>query len=175
MTMADTIAVMNNGRIEQMGPPEELYDLPATTFAANFLGQTNLVSGSVTGKEGDDLTLEAFGARLAAPSSRARANAGDVWIGVRPEKVLLASPGERSAGVNVLSGAVIRDISFVGVSTQYVVVMPWGQELMVFEQNHTTHRRFQPGDIVDLQWAPEHTFILDAAQDALAGAEVEDD
>lgn len=174
MTMADTIAVMNEGRIEQMGAPEELYDLPATTFAANFLGQTNLVAGSVTGGSGEELTLAAYGARLTAPRARARVSAGEVWVGIRPEKVLLGAPGEAHPG-NVLTGGVVSDVSFVGVSTQYLVRMPWGQELMVFEQNHTSHRRFRPGDTVDLHWSPEHTFILDAAQDAHAGAEVEDE
>ena len=183
MTMADTIAVMNNGRIEQMGAPEELYDLPATTFAANFLGQTNLIGGRVTGAVGDDLTLSAYDARLAAPRSRARVEGGEVWIGIRPEKVRLTAPGDGAvegihpvaANGNQLTGGVLSDVSFVGVSTQYVVTMPWGQELMVFEQNHTSQRRFLPGDKVDLQWSAEHTFVLDAAQDASAGAEVEDE
>jgi spermidine/putrescine transport system ATP-binding protein len=175
MTMADTIAVMNNGRIEQMGAPEELYDLPATTFAANFLGQTNLLAGTVTGKDGNDVALAAYGARLTAPVSRARVTSGEVWVGVRPEKVALAAPGEPDDGVNVITGAVVTDVSFVGVSTQYLVAAPWGQELTVFEQNRTTHRRFGTGDAVDLQWGPDHTFVLDAAQDANAGAAVEDD
>ena len=53
MTMADTIAVMNAGVIEQMGAPAELYDNPQTTFVANFLGQSNLIEGTVRGREGD--------------------------------------------------------------------------------------------------------------------------
>src|SRR5258708_6443275 len=65
MTMADTIAVMNAGRIEQMGSPEDLYENPATTFVANFLGQSNLVAGTITGKERDTLTVEAHGHPIA--------------------------------------------------------------------------------------------------------------
>src|SRR4029079_1581177 len=54
-TMADTIAVMNSGRVEQMGPPATLYDAPATVFVANFLGQSNLVRARVSGRHGDDV------------------------------------------------------------------------------------------------------------------------
>ena len=61
MTMADTVAVMNAGRIEQLGPPAELYDLPATTFVATFLGRSNLLAGQVTGRAGDDITVTAHG------------------------------------------------------------------------------------------------------------------
>lgn len=174
MTMADTVAVMNDGRIEQLGAPEELYDLPATTFVANFLGQSNLVGATVTGVAGDDLLLDVQGARLTAPVARSGVKDGRVWVGIRPEKVFLAPPGETGDGENVLAGGVVTDVSFVGVSTQYLVGMPWEQELTVFEQNHTSERRFRPGDQVELHWRPEHTFTLDAAQDAHAGAEPED-
>ncbi|HEY0888102.1 MAG TPA: ABC transporter ATP-binding protein [Nocardioides sp.] len=175
MTMADTVAVMNNGRIEQLGAPEELYDLPATTFVANFLGQSNLVGATVSGMSGNDLLLDVHGSRLVAPVARAGVKDGRAWIGIRPEKVFLTLPGEPSDGDSVLTGGVVTDVSFVGVSTQYLVRMPWEQELTVFEQNHTSVRRFVPGDQVDLRWRPEHTFTLDAAQDATAGAEPEDE
>jgi spermidine/putrescine transport system ATP-binding protein len=74
---------------------------------------------------------------------------------------------------NRLPGGVVSDVSYTGVSTQYLVKSPWGQELSVFEQNHDSERRFAPGDRVDLTWAPSHTFLLDAAQDASAGVETE--
>src|SRR3954464_6524618 len=67
MSMADTIAVMNAGVIEQLGSPADLYDPPATTFAANFLGQSNLVAGRVDAADGDRLELEVHGARLRLP------------------------------------------------------------------------------------------------------------
>jgi spermidine/putrescine transport system ATP-binding protein len=176
MTMADTVAVMNEGRIEQMGAPEELYEAPATTFVANFLGQSNLVSGRVTGAEGSVLRLDVPGARIAAGAARARVTDGDVWVGVRPEKVQLSDPGEiLQDGDNVLGDGQVSDVSFVGVSTQYLVRMTWGQELTVFEQNTGARRRFQVGDKVDLHWKPDHTFLLDASQDASAGAVVEDE
>lgn len=176
MTMADTVAVMNQGRIEQLGAPEELYDLPATTFVANFLGQSNLVEGAVAGGDAGMLRVDVHGTSVAVRRERARVDSGKVWVGVRPEKVRLRAAGEAHDGAeggNALSGGTVSDVSFVGVSTQYLVRMPWGQELTVFEQNHTSQRRFAAGDRVDLIWSPDHAFLLDAAQDATAGVEIE--
>ena len=68
----------------------------------------------------------------------------------------------------------LRDVSFVGVSTQYLVGMPWGEELMAFEQNTGERRPFAVGDDVELTWLAEHTFLLDSRQDAHAGADFED-
>ena len=176
MTMADTIAVMCGGVIEQMGAPLDLYEHPETTFVSNFLGQSNLVAGRVSEISGDDVLLEVNGSRLVAPSSRARSSEGDVWVGVRPEKVFLASAdSETDDGSNVLRGAVVTDVSFVGVSTQYLARLPWGQELMVFEQNTGARQSFRVEDKVDLHWMPAHTFLLDASQDAAAGVELEEE
>ena len=172
MTMADTIAVMNKGVIEQMGPPAELYDQPATTFVSNFLGQSNLVRAEVLGRTGEEVVVDAYGNKLGAPAARARRSQGTVWVGVRPEKVFLAGAGsEPRDGSNLLSGGVVSDVSFIGVSTQYLVRMPWEQELTVFEQNSGAREAFSTGTHVDLHWSPAHTFLLDADQDAHAGDE----
>jgi spermidine/putrescine transport system ATP-binding protein len=172
MTMADTIAVMNNGLIEQMGAPADLYDSPATTFVSNFLGQSNLVKAEVVGRDGEDVVVDAYGSKLGAPRSRARRTDGTVWVGVRPEKVYLSGGGNGNADrSNRLSGGQVSDVSFIGVSTQYLVRMPWGQELTVFEQNSGARDGFSVGDRVDLHWTPTHTFLLDADQDAHAGDE----
>jgi spermidine/putrescine transport system ATP-binding protein len=183
MTMADTIAVMNHGVIEQLGHPSELYDSPATTFVSNFLGQSNLVRAEVVGRDGSDLVVDAHGSRLAAPAARARRTSGTVWVGVRPEKVFLApadapanAPADATGrgtghGGNHLDGGTVSDVSFIGVSTQYLVRMPWGQELTVFEQNSGARDGLRVGDRVDLFWTSAHTFLLDADQDAHAGDE----
>jgi spermidine/putrescine transport system ATP-binding protein len=172
MTMADTIAVMNKGVIEQMGPPAELYDQPATTFVSNFLGQSNLVRAEVLGRTGEEVVVDAYRNKLGAPAARARRSQGTVWVGVRPEKVFLAGAGsEPRDGSNLLSGGVVSDVSFIGVSTQYLVRMPWEQELTVFEQNSGAREAFSTGTHVDLHWSPAHTFLLDADQDAHAGDE----
>ncbi len=172
MTMADTIAVMNAGVIEQLGTPAELYDLPATTFVANFLGQSNLIGGRISGRSDDDLQVDLHGITHTVPVDRARAAVGDVWVGIRPEKVFLAPAGAEAVnGGNTLRGGVVSDVSYCGVSTQYLVRMPWNQELTVFEQNTGARQTLTVGGAVDLYWQPSHAFVLDAGQDALAGVD----
>lgn len=173
MTMADTVAVMNNGVIEQMGEPVDLYEHPRTTFVANFLGQSNLVEGKVTEVDAGTLTVELHGAAVRVPAQRTAVETSPgaaVLLGVRPEKIHLANSSTPDpAGPNRLPGGRVMDVSFIGVSTQYLVQMPWGQRLMVFEQNTGVHDPVRAGDEVDLTWRPEHGFLLDAAQDAAAG------
>ncbi|GAB2449856.1 ABC transporter ATP-binding protein [Nocardioides hungaricus] len=175
MTMADTVAVMNAGVIEQMGAPEELYENPRTTFVANFLGQSNLIEGTIKGRSADMVTVDMNGVDVSIPAGRAHASGSKGWIGIRPEKVLIGDPGEElDAPGNSIPGGVVTDVSFVGVSTQYLVRMPWGQELQIFQQN-TGHRRlYRTGEPVELSWRPEYAFLLDASQDARAGQEDDD-
>jgi spermidine/putrescine transport system ATP-binding protein len=170
MTMADTIAVMNQGVIEQMGAPGDLYENPETTFVANFLGQSNLIQVDVIDTVGENVVVDCRGQKVGVIASRSHAGGRSAWLGVRPEKLFAGAAGEGDhAGSNVLTGGRVTDVSFVGVSTQYLVAMPWGQELMVFEQN-TGHRSlFRNGDEVDITWSPAHAFLLDAHQDARAG------
>lgn len=176
MTMADTVAVMNHGVIEQMGEPTDLYENPRTTFVANFLGQSNLVKAEVIRRGEYDALLDSHGSKVAAPLDRMHAGGASVWIGVRPEKMHIAAAGSLSSeDGNVLTGGVVSDASFLGVSTQYLVQMPWAQELTVFAQNSGRGERFRNGDSVDLAWATEHTFCLDASQDADAGIDLGDD
>nr|WP_246299381.1 ABC transporter ATP-binding protein [Nocardioides panaciterrulae] len=172
MTMADTVAVMNGGLIEQMGSPSELYENPRSTFVANFLGQSNLIEGAVRERAADLVRVEMHGITVSIPAARAHADGDKGWVGIRPEKVLIGEEGEElDAPGNSVPGGVVSDVSFVGVSTQYLVRMPWGQELQVFAQN-TGHRRlFRVGERVELSWRPEYSFLLDFSQDASAGAQ----
>jgi spermidine/putrescine transport system ATP-binding protein len=174
MTMADTIAVMNQGVIEQMGAPSELYENPRTTFVANFLGQSNLIAGEIEGREGDQVKVRVQGAIASVPGDRAHSDSGKGWLGIRPEKVLIAESGQPiDAPGDVIEGGFVTDVSFVGVSTQYLVKLPWGQEIMVFEQNTGSRALLTVGTKVDVSWRPEYAFLLDASQDAKAGIEEE--
>ena len=172
MTMADTVAVMNAGVIEQMGAPGDLYENPQSTFVANFLGQSNLIEGTIQSRAADVVTVDMHGIGVSVPTARCHADSDKGWVGIRPEKVLIGAPGdELDAPGNTIPGGVVTDVSFVGVSTQYLVRMPWGQELSVFQQNTGRHRHFTPGDAVELSWRPEYAFLLDFSQDASAGSQ----
>ena len=161
MTMADTIAVMNKGRIEQMGSPVDLYENPETVFVANFLGQSNLIKATVGTNSGAETSVDVQGARIILPTSRNRSAKSSVLVGIRPEKINIHAAGT-STGKNALDDGVVTDISFVGVSTQYQVEMPWKQELMVFEQNDGGAANIRKGDRVTLSWEPNFTFALDS-------------
>src|SRR5690554_7943469 len=136
MTMADTVAVMNKGRIEQLGAPEVLYELPKTVFVANFLGQSNLFAGEVVNTTADAITVGIAGAAVVVPKSRAHRHTGTVTVGVRPEKLTMEqSEPAADSGRNVLGPARVVDVSFSGVSTQYLVEVPGIGKVIVFAQN----------------------------------------
>jgi spermidine/putrescine transport system ATP-binding protein len=152
MTMADAIAVMSGGRIEQLGTPTELYERPQTAFVAGFLGKSNLLAG----------TIEAGGVRL-ADGTLVRvdtgARSGRVAIGVRPEKVKLGGDGP-----NALAGTVL-ETAYIGVASEIVVDTPAG-EISVFHQNAEAGTVAPaPGSQVTLTWSPEATFVVDEYQE----------
>ncbi len=170
MTMADTIAVMNQGKIEQMGSATELYEAPKTAFVANFLGQCNLIKAKVQSRAGGKAVVTAKGHTFEVPLSRVSTDSDSILLGVRPEKLRLDD-----RGVNSIKDCVVTDRSFVGTSTQYLVRTPWDLELVVFEQNDEGLHDLHVGDKVSLEWDAEHTFALDGAQDINAGADLEDE
>ncbi|MFF2275059.1 ABC transporter ATP-binding protein [Agromyces sp. NPDC058126] len=162
MTMADTVAVMNKGAIEQMGAPEELYELPRTAFVANFLGQSNLFTGAVVGTTDTAITVDVQGTPVIVPTARAARHQGEITVGVRPEKVALhreapAASSER----NLIGPGRVIDVSFSGVSTQYLVAVPGIGTLTVFAQNVGFGPVAAEGAEVWISWEIEHGFGLE--------------
>jgi spermidine/putrescine transport system ATP-binding protein len=173
MTMADTVAVMNEGRIEQMGEPSEIYELPTTVFVARFLGQSNLFAGKRAGSGADSVKVAAHGQEFGIPNSRNSAPGADIIVGVRPEKMTIVDAGDPIPdGHDRISGRVV-DVSYTGVSTQYLIAAPWGEEISVFEQNTVVGDRSLVGDSVDVHWAPDHAFGLDGTGIAPSAVESE--
>ena len=171
MTMADTVAVMNEGRIEQLGPPEDLYELPRTAFVANFLGQSNLLRGTVVATTANAIDVDVHGFRMRVPKERAVSHDGAVLVGVRPEKVHLVLGDDAAPDdANVVGPGRVTDVAFTGVSTQYRVEVPGVGTISVFAQNVYGGSRIAPGTEVYVACAVEHTFGLDGGQDVDAGA-----
>jgi len=170
MTMADTIAVMNQGKIEQLGSATELYESPRTAFVANFLGQCNLIKAKVQSRSGGKAVVSAKGLNFEIPLTRVSTDSESILMGIRPEKLRLDDHG-----TNSIKDCVVTDRSFVGTSTQYLVRTPWDLDLVVFEQNDEGLHNLRVGDKVSLEWDPEHTFGLDGSQDVNAGADLDDD
>ena len=164
MTMSDRIAVMNNGRYEQLGDPESLYERPTTRFVAGFLGISNLIPATVEGSDGAYASARLVDdARIKVPRAMLNGET-NVSIGVRPEKIRLSERSQDPpTGHNRLVG-VVRDASYIGVSTQYLVESSGGN-LTVYEQNverATRAELWARGDEVQLTWSPDHSFVVPA-------------
>src|SRR5687768_7062325 len=166
MTMSDRIAVMRQGKIEQLGAPEELYERPRTEFVAGFLGVSNLLDAEVTGRDDRTVALQlADGTTLRAPSAGVN-GAARVRIGVRPEKLRVLPIGDghpepASGDANAIEG-VVFDASYIGVSTQYIIETKDGHKLTVYAQNIETSGAgevLSAGQQVRLTWKPQHTFV----------------
>ena len=155
MTMADQIAVMKDGRIEQLGTPTELYETPATAYVAGFLGVSNLIAGTVSGA--DSVRLHS-GTEVRVPTSALAGRTGAVAIGIRPEKIELG----HGQG-NELDGTVVEE-AYVGVATQYIVETDCGR-LTVYRQNASPGLNgAAPGQRLTLSWSPDSTFVVDSME-----------
>ncbi len=156
MTMADAIAVMKDGRIEQLGEPRELYEHPRTSFVAGFLGVSNLLAGVVSGAA--TVRLDGAGETRVAPALPPVGTR--VAIGVRPEKLRVGGDG-----VNTLSGTVF-ECAYIGVSTQYLLDTPAGR-ITVYAQNVDAGTTVaEPGDALTVNWDPESTFVLEPTEES---------
>ena len=152
LTMSDRVAVMNVGRIEQLGEPDEIYEKPRTEFVADFIGMSNILEGTVL--HADEIDLYGSRVRLssitAAPGSR-------VKLMVRPEKVRM-EPGS-SAGV--LSGTIESGV-YLGDSTKWLVAVGKDRVITVVEQNrdHGTKPETRVGEQVSINWERECAVVL---------------
>ncbi|MEY4648069.1 MAG: hypothetical protein RL009_485 [Actinomycetota bacterium] len=160
MDMADTVAVMNKGRIEQMGAPESLYDRPHTVFVAKFLGQSNLFIGDIAESSANSLSINVAGNKISVPKDRAEKHDGKIAIGVRPEKADLhqVKPAA-SSSENLIGPGEVLDIRFTGVSNQFLVEIPGIGLVTVFEQNEG-NSTVALGDQVYVTWQVAHSFGL---------------
>jgi spermidine/putrescine transport system ATP-binding protein len=164
LVLSHRIAVMNAGKIEQVGYPEDVYERPATRFVAGFIGTSNVLAAEVSGVDGEMVALNAPG----ATNLRARFS-GSVSLGkkvaatVRPEKVhLFNETAEPPTGWCVLQG-VVHDVVYTGVSTQFVVDTPGG-ELVAFVQNaQRIDDAGAPGQPVRMAWDPDFTVLLESS------------
>jgi spermidine/putrescine transport system ATP-binding protein len=151
MTMADAIAVMNRGQIEQLGRPDELYERPRTSFVARFLGASNLLVGTV---EESSVRLRS-GASVRVAESLPPSGTS-VAVGIRPEKLRIGAED----GVNRLTGNV-KELSYVGVATQYVVDTADGPLSVYVQNSEPGGQAIAPGTPIDLSFSPESAFVVD--------------
>lgn len=152
MTIADRIAVMHNGRIDQIGTPAEIYDHPRTRFVADFIGASNLFDGRIE----NETFVTANGLRIPFVKP-ARGENGAVVLSVRPEKIELLPSTDSDA----LAGPV-RRVTKLGSITEYVIVVSSGEEFSVQQQERTGTRKFALGEVVSLTWSSADSRLLNA-------------
>ncbi|MFC9977217.1 ABC transporter ATP-binding protein [Spirillospora sp. NPDC127200] len=165
LTMSDRIAVMNDGGVEQLGTPREIYERPATKFVAGFIGTSNLLSGEVGAVDGGEAVIS-YGddGRIVVPLREGRpAAAGDrLEVTVRPEKIELLT--ERPERPGSLVRATVAEVVYLGTSTSYLVTAPGGTEVTVFQQNATSADDLAArGDQVWLAWEARHSYAIGTA------------
>jgi spermidine/putrescine transport system ATP-binding protein len=171
MDMADTVAVMNRGRIEQMGAPEALYERPKTVFVSKFLGQSNLLVGEVTSSSANSISIDVAGHKISVAKDRAEKKEGKIAIGFRPEKATFhTKKPAASSSTNLIGPGEIIDIRFTGVSNQYLIEVPKLGNITVFAQNMGKSPVIELGEQVWISWSVDHSFGL---ADLPAGSEGE--
>ncbi|MFH8798131.1 ABC transporter ATP-binding protein [Streptomyces sp. NPDC017936] len=163
LTMSDRIAVMNHGLVEQVAPPQEVYERPATAFVAGFIGTSNLIGGRLTSVGTDTGVLDlGDGQRVTVPlRGGARTAGAAVELTVRPEKVTLTTgPVDTASRIR----GTVREVVYLGTSTSYTVDTATGAEMTVFQPNDGT-ATVDParGDTVWLSWAADHSYLLTTA------------
>jgi spermidine/putrescine transport system ATP-binding protein len=174
MVMSDQLAVMSAGRIEQIGPPEEVYDRPATRFVAGFLGASNLIAGEAVGQEGDGCAVRLeHGDTVILSADKLAGRSRFLMIGVRPEKITVARVDQPVPdGWAAIEGS-IKVRAYIGVSHQYSVDGPGGRTFTAYAQNVGVDGGPRQGDRVKLMWDLRHTFVIDAdGIPAMEGEEV---
>ncbi|MFG2014257.1 ABC transporter ATP-binding protein [Actinomadura geliboluensis] len=166
LTMSDRIAVMNDGLIEQLGTPREIYEHPASRFVAGFIGTSNLLGGEVA-ETGPGTAVISYGAdgRIEVPVRDGLAVAAGerLELTVRPEKIGIG-PERPADGLCGVRGTV-TEVVYLGTSTNYNITTAAGADVVVFLQNATSADDIAArGDTVWLSWDPRHSYAIGAPQ-----------
>jgi spermidine/putrescine transport system ATP-binding protein len=164
LTMSDRIAVMNEGKVEQLGSPRAIYERPGTRFVAGFIGTSNLLSGDVKSASADRaVILSGDGQHIEVPlrEGLSAAIGSPVELTVRPEKIDLTLDAAGAASCR-LRGTV-TEVVYLGTSTNYNVLTSTGAEMAVFVQNSNNADDVAArGQDVWLSWEPEHSYAIGA-------------
>jgi spermidine/putrescine transport system ATP-binding protein len=175
LTMSDRIAVMDRGIVEQVADPETVYERPATTFVAGFIGVSNLMPGEVVSANGGgaELKLDA-GPTVRTGSSGGASVRERVHAVVRPEKLVLTAASGPAPGDGASVEGQVQDSLYLGTATQMSVLLPDGTRMTVLVPNADAEARHElpvPGDPARLSWSADNIHVVrDAAADA-AGRE----
>jgi spermidine/putrescine transport system ATP-binding protein len=160
LTMSDRIAIMNGGRVEQLGTPEELYEHPRTRFVADFIGTSNLLSGAIESVAGATAVVRlAGGERCVTAIERELGVGHTVELSVRPEAVILrALNGTGPTGAVGTIQATVEQAAYLGGNIQYLVRSPSGLSLTALAAK--SGDRIPVGGGVEVTWSPGDALVL---------------
>ena len=161
LTMSDRIAVMNDGSIEHLGTPREIYEHPRTRFVAGFIGTSNLLTGTVTRLDGDLAVIQVSqDERIIVPvQDRAVSEGSRLELTVRPEKIDLTTA--RPSGEGCALRGTVTEVVYLGTSTNFSVTTSAGADVVVFQQNSASAGNAAArGDSVWLSWNPQHSYPI---------------
>ena len=158
LTMSDRIAVMHRGQIEQVGAPEDLYDRPASSFVADFIGNTNLLSGTVEVLDADAATVRLASGDRCLVGAGGRQVGQSIQVSVRPESIAIEARSGHAAGDARRIAAEVEQVAYLGSAVQYHVRTDGGMALSVLASRQGS--RFATGDTVALAWAPTDALVL---------------
>jgi spermidine/putrescine transport system ATP-binding protein len=167
LSMSDTIAIMREGRIEQFGTPQQLYDAPVNRYVAGFVGESNFLDGTVTSADANGATVAlANGLALKARWSAAGEHpaAGEAAaVAVRPEVIGLWPANRAPGDLDVRRPGQVRNRIYLGDHTEFSVHVPELGELMVrLPKSDPLAMRLQPGDAAEIGWRGEQALVLRA-------------
>jgi ABC-type Fe3+/spermidine/putrescine transport system ATPase subunit len=157
LALSDRIGVMNEGRLLQVGSPEEIYDAPVDRFVADFIGRSNFLSGTL---EAVDRVCLANGSRIVVPSvddEIARVGS-EIQVSLRPERVMIGAAGEAPAGQSSLEGR-IASVTFLGNSIVYRVALDW-MTIEVETDHRPDLRRHEVDDRVAIWWRDDAIAVV---------------
>ena len=159
LTMSDRIAVMNEGRIAQLGPPEALYDRPCSRFVASFLGESNFLPGIVHGFQDKDIVVATCGGAMVRAIAPNRPQQGEkVTLTMRPERMRFAD-GNLAPTLNRLN-ATVTEAVFAGERCRYLLQAPDGTPLVLKEPSGSSVRRRAVGEAAEVAWAAADTVVV---------------
>ena len=160
LSMASRIAVMENGAVQQVATPSELYEHPRNRFVADFIGKVNLIDARVVGQKGKTITCEAKGLGKVNVATDKPVGSG-VAIAVRPEKLKIGKTEPKGATTIKLKGKV-RDVAYYGDTSHVVIEGKDGLDLSVNVQNDSREggAGVTRGDNVWVHWAPKDSIVL---------------
>ncbi|MBU8879282.1 ABC transporter ATP-binding protein [Bacillus sp. FJAT-29790] len=156
LTMSDRIIIMNDGVIEQIGSPNEIYERPKTRFIAEFIGETNIFEGNVTGMDDQFVFIDCGGQEIKAPRMFGNDIPEQVYVAVRPEKAMIHSVPEENMSV---MKCIFKEKIYVGSVTKLIFTLPNRQQVMV---NETEENRgtIEVGDQFYISWHPKNSVLL---------------